>query len=273
MDTAQLGRRAGPVLGLGDRVLVRRAEHARRLRGRGRPGRGRGRGDGHRDLPGARGEDRQAPGPPRRAHRLGGLLARPRCPPRTWLRDGPRGRCCWTPREASSARSCATSRRRTGCYELIVDAVGPGGADRALVGRGLRRTGPSTTGGALVRGSRRCPGMPFESIVFHAGPRAEDRQEPHPLGPLRRRGRARRPRGDRARRAAQLEGARRPGGQRVLRVPASRWLRRARNEPVSKPLMSVVSRRSLRSLLNQVARSSTTGVWPRQPLANRDGLA
>ena len=79
MDTARSGHELGRFWAAATGCSYVEPSLARRRRGRRRSVESRG--DGHRHLPGARGEDRQAPGPPRRAHRLGGRAARPRRPP------------------------------------------------------------------------------------------------------------------------------------------------------------------------------------------------
>ena len=66
------------------------------------------------------------------------------------------------------------------------------GADRALVGTRCSAVPARERAARPGGGSRTCPGMPFDVDRLRAGARAEDGQEPHPLGPLRRRGRPRR---------------------------------------------------------------------------------
>ena len=64
-------------------------------------------------------------------------------------------------------------------FEVIVDSVDPD-ADRPLVGRGVRR--PPGRGRARVRLGRGHPGRAVRVDGLHPGARAQDGQEPHPLG-------------------------------------------------------------------------------------------
>ena len=100
------------------------------------------------------------------------LADRPRCnDQRRATGRGTRGRCCSTPRVASSVRSCAMA---------AVDVPRPTSWSWTRPRREWRRrhagglevfgVEPMNDGEATSGGSRTCPGMPFESLVFDPVP-------------------------------------------------------------------------------------------------------
>ena len=188
MDTARHGPRAGPVLGGGDRVLVRRAEHVRRPGDPRQTSSARSRAWASR-CAGCRSEKTVK----HRVHldlhtdSVDTLLAlgATRAP-------GLRHRRRWTVLlDPEGGEFCAFVRdERAGVQGLRADRRRRGAASGSRAG-GLRSSASSraTRAGLLVVARGR-PGHAVRVDGLRAGARAEDGQEPDPLGRLRRRRRA-----------------------------------------------------------------------------------
>ena len=120
------------------------------------------------------------------------------------------GRCWRTRRAASSARSCARRLADYRLYEVIVstpstpEPIARWWADRF----GVEAQHDGRRPLVVLEG---CPGCAVREHRVRAGPGAQDGEEPHPLGRLRRRGRLP------GRRGAPVCGTRRGG--RCSRIP------------------------------------------------------